>query len=33
MAAMKQIHNFAVKWLGKFKDENIKCGELDGDYI
>ena len=28
MADMKQIHNFAVKWRDKFRDQNINYIEL-----
>ncbi len=28
MADMKQIHDFAVKWCDKFRDQNINYIEL-----
>lgn len=28
VAEMKQIHDFAVKWCDKFRDQNINYGHI-----
>ena len=33
MADMKQIHDFAVKWCDKFRDQNINYIELVDHYM
>ena len=33
MADMRQIHEFAIKWLEKFKDPNVDCIELVEHYL
>ena len=33
MATMKQIHDFAVKWCDKFRDQNINYIELVDHYM
>ncbi len=33
MADMKQIHDFAVKWCDRFRDQNINYIELVDHYM
>ncbi|MGN1113257.1 MAG: hypothetical protein ACI4RP_08635 [Acutalibacteraceae bacterium] len=33
MTDMKQIHDFAIKWCDKFREQNINCEELVNQYM